>query len=205
MSESPVAGRLRRPTWKDPRLLVGALLIVVSVVGVSALVRAADDTVAFYTARDTLVPGTVLSKDDVAVVHVRVPGGTYVEVGDEPWGHVVTRVIDKGELLPQAALSTDDAQHSRVLAVTAAQPLAEGIEAGSLVDVYVTQVLDADASTTLIASELVVDSVDRDAGSFGSTTSEVVYLVVPVEQVEDFLSATALDGEITVVGPGGGG
>lgn len=205
MSESPIAGRLRRPTWKDPRLLVGALLVVVSVVGVSALVRGADNTVPHYAARDTLVPGTVLSRDDVTVTHVRVPAGTYVEAVEEPWGRVVTRVIDEGELLPQAALVDEDVQAGRVIAVTAAQPLADGIGTGSVVDVYVTRVDDDAARTDVVAEQLVVASVDRDGGSFGSGESEVVYLVVPQDQVADFLSATAVEGDIAVVGPGGGG
>jgi hypothetical protein len=34
------ARRLRRPSWRDPRLLVGLLLVLLSVVGVAGLLRA---------------------------------------------------------------------------------------------------------------------------------------------------------------------
>ena len=44
MSGSAAAegARLKRPSWKDPRLLIGILLVLASVVGVISLVGAAD-------------------------------------------------------------------------------------------------------------------------------------------------------------------
>ena len=41
---SATAARLKRPSWKDPRLLVGILLVLVSVAGVGFLVGRADRT-----------------------------------------------------------------------------------------------------------------------------------------------------------------
>ncbi|HZJ39418.1 MAG TPA: hypothetical protein VFD20_00510, partial [Demequina sp.] len=73
MSDTPVAGRLRRPGWRDPRLLAGLLLIAVAVTAVAGIVRSADTTFPYYAAADTLTPGTVLTRDDVVVVRVRIP------------------------------------------------------------------------------------------------------------------------------------
>ena len=42
------APRLRRPSWKDPRLVAGVLLVVLSVVGVVMLVRSLDQSQGYW-------------------------------------------------------------------------------------------------------------------------------------------------------------
>ncbi len=56
----PVA-RLKRPSWKDPRLLVGLLLVLASVAGVVFLVGSADRTTEVYAARDGIAVGETLT------------------------------------------------------------------------------------------------------------------------------------------------
>lgn len=204
MSDTPVAGRLRRPGWRDPRLLVGLLLIAVAVSAVAGIVRSADTTFPYYAAADTLTPGTVLTTDDVVVVRVRVPDGTYVAPGEEPWGQVVTRVVGNGELMPRAALAAPADFDGRPIAVRTSLPLADGVERGSVVDVYLTRTDADEPRTELVASSLVVESVDHDSGSFSAGSVETVYVVVPQRDIEQFLDALAAEGDISVVGPAGG-
>ena len=204
MGDTPVAGRLRRPGWRDPRLLIGLVLIAVAVTAVSGIVRSSDTTTPYYAARSTLVPGTVLNRDDVVVVHVRIPSGTYVAPDDAPWGRVVTRTVGDGEMVPREALADPDDFDGRPVAVATSLPLADGIERGSLVDVYLTRT-DAEAPhTELVASALVVASVERDSGSFSAGSTQTVYVVVPHGDIEGFLDALAAEGDISVVGLAGG-
>jgi hypothetical protein len=203
MGAKPVAGRLRRPGWRDPRLLIGLLLIAVSVTAVTAVVRSADQTSPYFAVRSTLTPGSVITRDDVRVVRVRLDGGDYVAAGEEPWGKVVTRVVGKGELLPSAALAAADNFDARTIAVRTSLPLADGIDAGSVVDVYLTTD-DAAPTTRVVARGLIVESVAHDDGSFSGTTVETVYVVVPKEGIEDLLDALASGGGISVVGLAGG-
>ncbi len=204
MSDTPVAGRLRRPGWRDPRLLVGLLLIAVAVTAVAGIVRSADTTVPYYAAADTLTPGTVLARDDVVVVRVRIPDGTYVAPGEEPWGQVVTRVVGHGELMPHAALAEPADFTGRSIAVRTSLPLADGVERGSVVDVYLTRTDADEPRTELVASRLVVESVDHDSGSFSAGSVETVYVVVPQRDIAQFLDALAAKGDISVVGLAGG-
>jgi hypothetical protein len=138
------------------------------------------------------------------VVRVRLDGGDYVAAGEEPWGMVVTRVVGKGELLPSAALAAPDNFDARTIAVRTSLPLAEGIDAGSVVDVYLTTD-DAAPATRVVARGLTVESVAHDGGSFSGTTIETVYVVVPDGGVENLLDALASGGGISVVGLAGGG
>jgi len=204
MGDAPVAGRLRRPGWRDPRLLLGLLLIAVSVTAVTTMVRSADETAPYYAASDTLTPGTVLTRDNVSVVRVRLDGGAYVAPGDEPWGKVVTRVVSQGELLPVEALTAPENFEARTIAVRTTLPLAGGVEAGSVVDIYLTTDNDGPA-TSVVARGLTVESVDHDNGSFSASTVETVYVVTPRADIEDLLDALATAGDISVVGLAGGG
>jgi len=204
MGGAPIAGRLRRPGWRDPRLLLGLLLIAVSVTAVTATVRAADETTPYYAARSTLTPGAIVTRDDVKVVRVRLEGGTYVAPGDEPWGKVVARVIGRDELLPAGALTAPDNFAARTIAVRTTLPLADGIDAGSVVDIYLTTDDDS-PSTTVVARGLTVESVEHDDGSFSASTVETVYVVAARDEVEGLLDALASRGDISVVGLAGGG
>lgn len=214
MGDEPVAGRLRRPGWRDPRLLLGLLLIAISVTAVTATVKSADETAPYYAARDTLTPGTVVTRDDVKVVRVRLDGAindrgtggrsTYVAPGDEPWGKVVVRVIGGGELLPAGALTAPENFVARTIAVRTTLPLADGIDAGSVVDIYLTTD-DGGPSTSVVARGLTVESVEHDDGSFSASTVETVYVVAPQDEIEGLLDAVAAHGDISVVGLAGGG
>lgn len=200
----PVAGRLARPSWRDPRLLVGLVLIAASVAGVVSLVHAGDRTAPFYAARADLPAGTTLASDDVIVVHVRVDGAEYVGVGQELEGAVLTRQVGEGELVPASALVTADDYDVRPVAVRTTRPVSDGIARGSLVDVWLT-VVDEEGvpSSSAIATSVAVDDVVMDDSAFAGTGSEIVYVNVPEEQLGAFLDALARDGEVSVVGVAG--
>jgi hypothetical protein len=183
---------------------MGLLLIAISVTAVSAVVRSADETQPYYAARDTLTPGTVVTRDDVKVVRANLDGGAYLAPDEEPWGKVVTRVVGSGELLPADALAAPDSYDARTIAVRTTLPLADGIGAGSVVDIYLTTEDDR-ARTIAVAEGLVVEAVEHDDGSFSASTVETVYVVVPRGDIADLLDALATDGDISVVGLAGVG
>ena len=206
MNDAPLAGRLRRPGWKDPRLLIGLFLIAASVAGVSAMVRSADVTTPYYAAKGTLTPGTVITEADVVVVNARLSGGDYVKPGDAPWGHVVTRTVGDGEMLPQSALAAADDFSARTVAVQTTLPLASGVKEGSVVDVFLTREgPSGDPQTSKVGADLVVESVERSGGNFSSSTVETVYVVVPRGEIETLLDALASRGDVSVVGIAGSG
>ncbi|WP_084077115.1 SAF domain-containing protein [Demequina sp. NBRC 110057] len=201
----PIVGRLRRPTWRDPRLLIGVALIALSVVAVSLIVRSSDATAPFYAARDTLPPGTVVSADDLVVAHVRVSAEDYVAAdGEPPVGAVVTRTVGEGELVPASALTAEGDAEVRAVAVTTALPLDGGIGTGSVVDVWLTTLDDAGQATTVaLGEQLVVTAVEEAEGAFAVAGDQVVHVAVPRDDVAAFLQAIASGGDVTVLGSGG--
>ena len=201
---APVAGRLRRPGWTDPRLLIGLLLVAIAAVGTVRVVSGADRTEPYFAARSTLTPGTILDESNVVVVRVRIGDGYLAADDTAPWGSVVTRTIGEGELVPLSAVTEGADFNLRPIAVSSALPLAEGIVPGAVVDVWLTREGFLGPESALVAEGLVVDEVDRGSGAFASGASETVYVLVPSRDVGDFLAALADEGEVAVVGIAGG-
>ncbi len=199
----PMAGRLKRPGWRDPRLLIGITLVVVAMVGTASVVAGADHTEPFYAARDTLTPGTAITLDDLLIVKVRVGDG-YVSNADDVVGKVATRVVGAGELVPATALAEPDAFVTRSVAVVTTLPLGQEVQRGSQVDVWVTtDELDGPASRQ-VAHDVVVEDVSRDTGAFATGGSETVYVLVPEGSVGTFLADIAGGGDVAVVSVAGG-
>lgn len=203
-THGPVAGRLKRPSWRDPRLLIGLLLIAVSVIAVSTVVRGSDQTAPYYAANAVLTPGTVLKESDLLIAHVRVGDGVYVLADAEPpWGSVVTRIVGAGELVPADAVSSVAEVDVRAVAVRTSTPLARGIENGSIVDVWLTTEVDGSPVSTQVANGLVVNQVERDEGAFAVGSNETVYVLVPANAMSEFLGAIATEGDVSIVGQAG--
>ena len=72
---TPTASRLRRPSWRDSRLVVGVLLVLVSTVLGALVVARADDRVPVWAARGQVAPGQQLTESDLVRVDVLLGDG----------------------------------------------------------------------------------------------------------------------------------
>lgn len=194
-----VAGRVRRPSWRDPRLLIGLALIALAVAAVVMIVQRSDTTEPFYAAARDLAPGTVVGADDLVVVHVRVGGGEYVPQSHALAGKVLSRSVGEGELVPASALVDVGAYSARSIAVQSSMPLADGVGVGSAVDVWVTVKDDSGSHSTLVGSGLAVTDVREATSSLGSSGGQTVYVAVPLGDVANVLDAVSADGEVAIV------
>jgi hypothetical protein len=105
---SPSARRLKAPSWFQPRLLAGGLMIVVSLATGTKVVSAADRSVLVWAVARDVAPGTVLAPDDLRPARVRLfdSAPRYLDTAESPAGRAVTRRLAEGELMPAAALGT---------------------------------------------------------------------------------------------------
>ena len=99
------APRPRR--FRDPRLVIGLLLVAGSVLGVVGVVAAVDDGVEVYAASRLLTVGERVDAADLELRRVSLgpDSSTYLRGGQLPEGGViVSRSIGSGELVPLAAV-----------------------------------------------------------------------------------------------------
>jgi len=75
MSAQPVR-RFEASPWRDPRLIAGVLIVVASTALGGWAIAAADHTVAYWATRGSVRAGDPVHRDDLAVVHAKVPSRT---------------------------------------------------------------------------------------------------------------------------------
>lgn len=204
------APRLKKPSWKDPRLLVGLLLVLASTTGVIALIGSQNTTTEVYSARQDIAVGSHLSAEDFVAVPVRLgdTADSYLPVSEGiPEGAVATRLVTQGELLPSAAIGTPDELDRKPVGLTVADPLPTGTAAGDRVDIWVS--LRTDTNTyeeprlLLEAAEVAELTVGESA--LGASASTLVQVLVDDEAMPELLNALSNDARIAVVlNPGAG-
>lgn len=214
---TPTATRLRRPGWRDPRLLVGVALIAASVALGSWVVTTAQRTVPVYVARDVLVPGVALTSAALVVADVRLAdrADAYLRA-DEPLpdAAVLLRTVGAGELVPVAAVGSATDLQVRAVPVSLSGPPPRGLVAGSRVDLWFTPGSgsravgdggsDPDRLPHQLAAALTVSEVSSPDGAFASGGARTVHVLVPTGDLPTVLGALAGGGTVDVVPVPGG-
>jgi hypothetical protein len=200
------ASRLRRPSWHDPRLLVGLLLVLGSVVAGALVVRSADDTVPVFVAAHVLSPGDRLSATDVSIAHVRIAGGEgrYLSAAHAvPSDRVLLRAVLPGELLPVSAVGSVTDVALRPVSVPVDAQAVDGLAPGTLVDVWVAarsrERSDAFERPRQLATNAQVSGRSASRGALGSTSAATVRLLLTPDLVPDLIEAVDNDARITLV------
>jgi hypothetical protein len=200
----------RRSFWVDPRFLIGIALVVISVLGVDALVNAANASTEVLAARSTLTPGERVHASDLVPTSVRVghTAGFYLRATDVPSdGVVVTRVVAAGELVPHSAIGSEAGRSLTSIVVSVSSALAASIGPGARVDLWASQQADAAddgassatsadggagayaAPTVLVSSAIVVRLVDQK--TLVASNGSSVELLMPKSATASVLDAIA--------------
>ncbi|MGN6634257.1 MAG: hypothetical protein ACTHJ6_02175 [Oryzihumus sp.] len=205
---TPTASRLQQPSWRDSRLIVGVLLVLVATALGARVVAAADDTVPMYAAAATLVPGEPVTQDDVRVVRVRLAPGdaAYLPADHDLSGdHYVLREVRPGELVPRSALGGRGDVGVKPLTVSVSSDAATGLVQGSVVDVWVSPRDPAAATERYLDPQRLVESASvartphRASGLSGPGGSTGVEVLVPDGDVQDLIAAIDTRARVTLV------
>jgi hypothetical protein len=187
----------------DPRLLIGVALVVCSVVGVVAIVSAADESVEVLATDTALVPGDRVTLNALSVRSVRLDAMAhgYLTPGDVPAdGVVVTRAVGAGELVPAAAVGRSDGVRMASLVLSSEGALAASVGPGSPVDIWSAPAVEGGYAEPLVIvpGATVVRLVEtRTIVSGGAVTG--VEVLVPRARIAAVLAAVANDASISIV------
>lgn len=198
------APRLAKPSWKDPRLLIGILLVLASVAGVVALVDNADQSVPMYAAKDVLVVGQKITPDSFIIVNVQLGevNKKYLHPTDELDANAVAiRMVPKGELVSRTSIGKIDALNRKPAPITISEPLPKEVVVGAYVDVWVALPDDRNGFTepVLMLPGAEVASLNTAPGSLGSSKNMSLMVLVTDTQMPKFLGAVANKAKVSVV------
>lgn len=210
-STAPTEGaRLRRPRWRDPRLLVGLVLVLASFVGVVAVVTGAQRTSTYWAAARDLAPGSPVDAGAFVAVEANLAdaGRHYLPATDPaPAGQVVAGVVRGGELVPAAALAPADPHRRTPVGVELAEPLPEGTGAGDRVDVWVAAPTDdgrGHRAPERLAQGLEIAELSQADGGFTSDAVTRLQLMAGEDVLPRLLDAKVSGARLTVVPSLGG-
>lgn len=202
------AQRLRRPGWRDLRLVVGVVLVLVSVAGGARLVSSLDDTTPVYAAAHDLLPGQPVTEKDLVPVPVRLGErvASYVD-GSAPVapGTFLVRQVGAGELVPADALGSARQALDKTVGVPVDTSAARSLATGAVVDVWVSRrdgeaVGEAYLDPELLLSGAVVDTVPPETTGLGAGLGRTtVQVVVPADEVGKVIAAVDQAARITLV------
>jgi hypothetical protein len=197
-------GRSRLPAV-DPRVLVGAGLILASIAGVWVVVEAADRSSPVLVAASTLSVGDTLSAEDLAVAHVRLDDADARYLASVPdGGLVVTRTVFTGELIPLSAVKAGAEVQVRAVVVDSATRLPGSVEPGSLVDVWAAEKQEDGtfAPPVVVVGRAHVVEVLEQQGLVTAGSANTVEILVPTGTVALLLAALAGDSALSIVPAG---
>ena len=201
MQASP---RLKKPSWKDPRLLLGILLVLASTAGVVALVGSADQTTEVFAVDEAIPLGTLVTAEDFAVVPVRLGdvSEAYLPVSEGiPEDAVASSLLRKGELLSRADLGKADELDRKPVGLRVDDPLPAETEAGSRVDVWMSMPDERNGfkepKQILTAAEISELTIDESV--LGANRATQLMVLVEDGDLATLLSAQSNGAKIAVV------
>lgn len=197
---TPAARRLTKPSWKDTRLLVGVLLVLLSIIIGALAMRAADDRVGMWVASEQLTPGETIETSDLERVDVQLGDaqGDYLMSNERlPNGAVIDREVRPGELVPRAAVVNPVELDVQRVAVHVDPAYTSNLVKGSRVTVFTaappTKGEDGapagdEPQYEEFISRATVHSLPRGSGVMGSGSRTSVIIVVPKDRVPELLT-----------------
>lgn len=205
---TPTAGRLQRPSWRDGRLVVGILLVLLATALGAKVVASADDTTPVYAAAATLVPGEPVGPGDLRRVDVQLGAdrSAYVAADhDLSADTYAVREVRAGELLPRSALGSRASVGVKPVSVPVDSGSASVLVAGSIVDVWVNSRDPASAAPRFLKPQLALQAAavarvpDATTGLAGATGTASVQVMVGADQVQSVIAAVDQGAKVTLV------
>ncbi|WBU37820.1 SAF domain-containing protein [Homoserinibacter sp. YIM 151385] len=186
----------------DPRLLIGAGLVLASIAGVVGVLAAADRTVEVFAARDAIGPGETLDRDALTIRRVALDGAEarYLAAGARiPEGAVAVRPIGQGELIPSAALAAADGSGRVPVVVPSPGELGSGVRPGVEVELWAAAASAGEGETAVIAGEAVVVRLVERRGLVGDEGAAAVEVLLDREDLPAVLDAVAEERPVSPV------
>lgn len=206
---TPPGARLSKPSWKDPRLLVGLLLVLASIAGVVALVDAADRTVGVYAAKDDIAVGQSIDPSRLMRIDVRLGDaeGRYLTAGSLPHGRVALQRVAKGDLIPASSLGEPRAVDRKPVSISITQALPAEATAGTRVDIWVAQPdgRNGFAEPKLLVPGAEIAHIEASSATLGGSRETHVLVLVEDAKLSQVLGALANSAKVSLVwNPAGG-
>lgn len=203
------AQRLHIKPWRDPRLLIGVLLILGATVLGARLAAAGDDTVEYWALASSVKPGDEVTRDALVPTRVHLTSSAAANylrtdqtfdqpLGDLQWANAGSRgaLVERAALVPKA---TTQRSQLPLNVSTGAAPV--DLARGDLVDVWVGPGPGDDAggkAVRVLQSVRVVQTGDK-AAAIGGSLAQTILVDVDNTQLQGSVVGTVAAGHVTLI------
>jgi Flp pilus assembly protein CpaB len=183
-------------------VLAGALGVLLTL----TVLRSADDTRRVLVAAHDLAPGTVLDEASFRVARVHADAGILgtLYASDQIGllrGHVVTNVVNEGELVARAAVAERDGKSSaRTMSfpIPRSRAVAGKLETGDRVDVLAVD-HDSGRAGYVVTDAEVVSAESRSSGALSGVSDDITVTLVVDPTTAPALAAAVDGGTVMLV------
>lgn len=168
------SARLQRPGFKDPKLILGVLLILVSIVGVIAIVQLNNRTTQYYTAKNDIHIGDKISTDMLNPVDANMGSASknYFSADEIKDGDLIaTRFINAGDIVSKSSASTETKEKRRLVTVSIDRGAATTLKAGGSVDVWAASRQSSNNGQSPSSSNAAKEEGGKDGSSADNTSN----------------------------------
>ncbi|MET0449667.1 MAG: hypothetical protein ABW004_14725 [Aeromicrobium sp.] len=201
--------RLRLRPWREPRLVLGVLLVLGATVLGARLAAAGDDTVEYWAVRSAVTPGDTVTESMLEPTRIRLSGtsaANYVRTDEEfdapldelVWAHA----LSEGSLVGKTSLVARAGRSHGELPLSVAEGAAPGdLRRGDLVDVWVGPGPGDDPATKAVRvlEAVKVLQTGDDAAALGGALAQTVLVEVDEERLGTSVVGTVSAGHVTLV------
>lgn len=178
-SQLDVVRNSKNPKMRDPRVWLGVVLLLGSMIIAQTMIAKASARVQAVTLVNDIAAGAMIRANDVTTSRVAVPNAeTLIGDPNEVVGKVAATNLFSGGLITQTSVAAGFAENVRVVSVPIRAGHLPFIEHGSRVDVWVTPSTDGVAlpgPAQLIIPSAVLESAPEvvDPGMDTSVTLQI--------------------------------
>ena len=203
------AQRLHIKPWRDPRLLIGVLLILGATILGARLAAAGDDTAEYWALASSVKPGDQVTRDALVPTRVHLTSSAAAnylrtdQTFDQPledlqWANAGSQgaLVERAALVPKV---TKQRSQLPLNVSTGAAPV--DLSRGDLVDVWVGPGPGDDAggkAVRVLQSVRVVQAGDK-AAAIGGSLAQTILVDVDNAQLQGSVVGTVASGHVTLV------
>lgn len=206
----------QRPGFRDPRVLLGILFILLSFVAVIAITHITNPAQQYYAAKDDIHIGDKITIDMLTPVEANMGAASknYISANDVKKGNLVaSELIPSGELLSKSSARTQVNENRRLVTVSMDKTIALTLKPGEHVDVWALRAESKKLDENLdkeneqsshtdippLVRGAEVSSVTVDKTPVGSNNKATVKLWVEEYQVPDIVEVSSGGAKIILV------
>lgn len=205
MTPTPPRTRSRRSrsVFADPRFLIGIVLIITSVVLSGWIINRASGGEELYRLDVNIAQGQPITPDQLIPVQARTTSDVYLPVGRLPQSAVAARSLNRGELLPVSAVTSETERGRRQIVIDVATRIPSSVAIGDTVEVWSVKEEslsnEISAEPTVLTTEAIILKVtDREVG-LSIEKAQFVELSVPEADLAALLTATGAQVRLVIV------